>query len=190
MDIKIFVFIHQRKWKEYIIVLKKNRKKQQKDNRLPIVAVLCFISILVMIVTLCSSKEKKGAFVPPAFESMAQVGTPTVPEDLGWSELDAQAFQVSVCGKFVVNDNTADVWLTNPKENTVWLKLRVLDTEGTILGETGLLKPGEYVRCITLQTVPKEGTPIVLKLMAYQPDTYYSEGTVTLNTIVSEGGNE
>lgn len=143
-----------------------------------------------MLAVLSTPKEETGAFIPPEFEGTAQIGTPNVSKDLGWNELDAQAFRVSVCGKFVVNGNTADIWLTNPKENTIWLKLRVLDTDGNILGETGLLKPNEYVQSVTLDTIPKEGTPIVLKLMTYQPNTYYSEGTVTLNTIVSEGENE
>ena len=78
------------------------------------------------------------------------------------------------------------MWLTNPVSNTVWLKVRVLDEKGNTLGETGLIKPGEYVQSVTLDTVPKTGKPIVLKIMAYQPDTYYSEGAVSLNTKISE----
>lgn len=168
--------------------LNKNTKKKKNDILLPLAAVLCLVSVIVMIVVLCIPKEEMGEFSPPPFDTAAQVGTPAVPDDLGWSELDAQAFKVSVCGKIIPNGNTADVWLTNPEENTVWLKLRVLDANGNVLGETGLIKPGEYVRSITLDTVPKAGTAIVLKLMAYQPDTYYSEGAVALNTTISEGG--
>ena len=68
----------------------------------------------------------------------------------------------------------------------MWLKVRVLDEKGNTLGETGLVRPGEYVQSVELDTVPKTGTPIVLKIMAYQPDTYYSEGAVSLNTTISE----
>ena len=62
----------------------------------------------------------------------------------------------------------------------------MLDENGNTLGETGLIKPGEYVQSVELDRVPKVGTPIVLKIMAYQPDTYYSEGAVSLNTTISE----
>ena len=127
-----------------------------------------------------------GEFTPPPFDAAAVVGSPAVPDGLGWQELDAQAYIVGICGKFIPNGNTADIWLTNPEGNIVWLKVRVLDEKGNILGETGLVRPGEYVQSVELDTIPKTGTPIVLKIMAYQPDTYYSEGAVSLNTAISE----
>lgn len=186
----MFVLTYKRNRKERITALKKNIKQKNKDMLLPLAAALCLVSVIVMIVVLAIPKEELGEFNPPPFDTSAQVGIPIVPDDLGWNELDAQAFKASVCGKIVANGNTADVWLTNPESNTVWLKLRVLDVNGNALGETGLIKPGEYVQSVTLNTVPKVGSPIVLKLMAYQPDTYYSEGVVSLNTTISEGGTK
>lgn len=161
----------------------KNRQK----NKLQLAALVCVLSIVVMIATLSYQKSEMGEFVSPSFDEAAQTGVPNVPDGLGWQELDATAFKVSVCGKIILNGMSTDVWLTNPESNTVWLKLRVLDKNGTILGETGLIRPGEYVQSVTLNTVPKTGTNIVLKLMSYQPDTYYSEGAVTLDTTISGG---
>lgn len=151
-------------------------------------AALCFAAVITMVAVLCTPKVQRGTFTPPPFEQTAVAGSPAVPEGLGWQELDAQAFHVGICGKFIVTESTADVWLTNPETNTVWLKLRVLDGNGNTLGETGILKPGEYVQSVILETVPADGTPIVLKIMAYEPETYYSEGAVTLNTSISKGG--
>lgn len=164
--------------------------KNQKQNKLPLVVCACVLSILVMIVTLCYPKSEMGEFVPPSLDEAAQTGIPVVPDGLGWQELDATAFKVSVCGKVIPNGTSVDVWLTNPESNTVWLKLRVLDKNGTILGETGLIRPGEYVQSVTLNTVPKVGTKIVLKVMSYQQDTYYSEGAVTLDTTISGAEND
>ena len=163
-------------------------KKQKKNYILPLAAVLCVLSLAVMVFTLTRQEvqTEMGEFTPPPFDSSAVVGTPAVPDGLGWQELDAQAYIVGICGKFIPNGNTADVWLTNPVSNTVWLKVRVLDENGNILGETGIIKPGEYVQSVELDTIPKTGTSIVLKIMAYQPDTYYSEGAVSLNTTISE----
>ena len=129
-------------------------------------------------------RKKQPEFTPPPFDVGAVVGTPSVPKGLGWQELDAQAYLVGICGNFIPKGNAADVWLTNPESNAVWLKVRVLDEKGNILGETGIVKPGEYVQSVTLDTVPKTGKPIVLKIMAYQPETYYSEGAVSLATKV------
>ena len=163
-------------------------KKHKKNYILPLAAVLCVLSLAVMVFALTRQEvqTEMGEFTPPPFDSSAVVGTPAVPDGLGWQELDAQAYIVGICGKFIPNGNTADVWLTNPVSNTVWLKVRVLDEKGNILGETGLVRPGEYVQSVALDNVPKVGTPIVLKIMAYQPDTYYSEGAVSLNTTISE----
>ena len=76
------------------------------------------------------------------------------------------------------------MYLTNDEGNKVWLKLRILDEEDNILAETGLLKPNEYVKTVTFDKIPKSGANIKLKIMAYEPDTYYSAGAVTLNTTV------
>ena len=165
-------------------------KKKQKNNYiLPLAAVLCILSLAVMVFALTRQDEVQteiGVFTPPPFESTAVIGTPAVPDGLSWQELDAKIYKAGICGKFIPKGNTADVWLTNPDSNSVWLKVRVLDEKGNILGETGIIKPGEYVQSVTLDTVPKTGKPIVLKIMAYQPDTYYSEGAVSLNTKISE----
>ena len=164
------------------------KKKQKKNYILPLAAVLCIASLVLMVFALTrqDTQTVMGEFTPPPFDSSAVVGSPTVPDNLGWQELDAQVYKVGVCGKFIPKGNTADVWLTNPESNTVWLKVRVLDENGNNLGETGLLRPGEYVQSVKLDTVPKAGTPIVLKIMAYQHDTYYSEGAVSLNKKISE----
>lgn len=159
--------------------------EKRKKRPLYFAAVLCIISLAVMLVALLWSGEKKqNTFIPPEFEAAAQSGIPDVPEGLGWQELDVQVFKVSVCGVVAIKENTADVWLTNPKSNQVWLKLRVLDTDGNILGETGLLKPGEYVQSIVFNTALKSGTEIVLKVMAYEPEVYTSAGAVSLNTTI------
>lgn len=146
---------------------------------------VCLVSVAVMFVAL--NIEEKGVvdFVPPRFDGSAQIGIPIVPDGLGWTELNAQVFSVGICGKFTVIDDRADVWFYNSSENTVWMKLRVLDETGNILGETGLIKPNEYIQSVILSAIPAVGTPIILKFMTYEPDTYYSAGAVELNTVVS-----
>lgn len=151
---------------------------------LGLAVVLCAVSLGAMIYTLHRINTREAEFVPPPFETAARAGTPDVPEDLGWEELDAESYKFSVCGVFAPENGQADVWLTNPENNEVWLKLRVLDEDGNILGQTGLLRPGEYVQSVALDTVPEDGESVILKVMAYEPDTYYSAGVVSLNTTV------
>ena len=159
--------------------------RKHSNNLLMVAAVLCTIMLLVMVISLqYSGKQTKGAFTPPPFAENTVQGTPNVPDNLGWGELDAQVYKVSLCGVFQPIENVADIWLTNPVSNTVWMKLRVLDVEGNILGETGLVQPGEYLQSIRLDSVPPSGTAIQLKIMAYEPNTYHSAGAVSLNTTV------
>lgn len=158
--------------------------KRGKRISLILAALACMGSLLVMMVILTGGQTAE--FTPPPFEPAAQTGTPLVPAELGWSEVDAQAFRAFLCGQIVPSGDTAEIWLTNPESNTVWLKLRMLDERGNVLGETGLLRPGEFVRSVRLDPVPKAGVAVTLKLMAYQPDTYYSEGSVSLRTVIAE----
>ena len=159
---------------------------KQKNTPLILAVSICALSLMVMLFALTWQTEPvKGEFTPPPFDPAAVSGTPAVPNGLGWQELDAKVYKVGICGKFIPDGNTADVWLTNPVSNTVWLKVRVLDENGNTLGETGLIKPGEYVQSVTLDAVPKTGEPITLKIMAYEPETYCSAGAVSLNTKIS-----
>ena len=159
---------------------------KKRKNRLLIGAfVLCVIALFSMILALTIGKrEIQAEFTPPSFDSNACVGTPKIPEDLGWSELDAHMFKLSICGTIQPTGNDVDIWMLNPEENHVLLKRRILDTEGRILGESGLIKPGEYLKSVHLDIVPQEGTNIVLKIMAYEPETYYSAGAVSMNTVI------
>lgn len=163
--------------------------KNRKINLLMVTALICAVSLIVMIFVLVFTFREDGSrsFSPPPFEENAVRGVPDVSEDLGWGEIDTQVFQASVCGVIVPNGNTADVWFTNPESNSVWMKLRISDSEGNIIGETGIIRPGEYVKEIIFTDVPQEGDTIILKLMAYEPETYYSAGSAALTTTVTGG---
>ena len=154
--------------------------------------VLCLvlgIFISTCLLVACNDQSQgnsSGTFVPPPFDANAVVGTPDVPGDLGWNELNAnEVYRVSVCGVVEVTDGLAHVWLTSPATNAVWLKVRILDEKGNILGESGLLRPGEYVQSVQLQKKAAKGTSITMRIMSYQPETYYSMGEITLNTTIS-----
>lgn len=176
-------------------------KKQNKTNQytVPIILAVCLAVILtVTIVILCNPRTETAEFTPPPFEPSAVRGTPEVPEALGYSSpyKEGMGYRFSVCGNVTVNGTEATVYLTNPEENngndangvngvnTVWIKLRVTDEKGNVLGETGLIKPGEYVKNVTLTKALPEGTKIRLKIMGYEPGTYKSAGSATLNTVI------
>ena len=156
---------------------------------LPTAVIFCAISIVVMIVALTTGNNMQDEFIPPAFDSAAVKGTPEVPDNLGWSPVEAaDAFTAYLCGNVTAIGNTADIYFTSADINTVWLKLRILDADGETIGETGLIKAGEYVKSVNLTKIPADGAAIKSKIMAYEPETYYSAGSAALNTTLRIGG--
>ena len=163
-------------------------KKNPKTNKtVPILCGVLAVALAIMAAALAfGGKQEPADFTPPPFDAAAVAGVPEVPESLGYISpyREGMEYRFSVCGNVVMEDNAAAVYLTNPAENEVCLKLRVLDENGNILGETGLLKPGEYVKDVALTGNLPVGTPITLKIMGYEPETYFSAGSATLNTAV------
>lgn len=160
----------------------------KKSIILPLLSCICILSVIAMISALVISGNKTthGSFVPPEFDSCAETGIPNVPDHLGYSEIyqEGMDFRVHICGKAMVTEQQAELFFTNDAENHVWMKLRLLDEKGNIIGETGLIRPGEYIRMVKLCHTPSEGSMIQMKVMAYEPDTYYSAGSVTLKTVI------
>lgn len=164
----------------------------KKNVPLVLASIICVVSIVIMVAVLSlpSRNTEPAVFMPPPFDENAVQGVPDVPDGLGWNELDVQVYKASICGVVVVDGSNADIWFTNPVENTVWLKLRILDADGNTIGETGIIKPGEYVQSVTFTTIPASGDEIGLKLMGYEPETYYSAGSATLNTKIMGGNSQ
>ncbi len=172
--------------------------KQSRKGVLALLCALCVISVSAMVFALAVAVPGRnrgaggaGAFLPPPFEPSAKTGEPQtemIPEGSGYGLLDAQAYQAALCGNPGVRGQEVFLYLTNPEANTVWLKVRIIGESGEILGESGLLKPGEYAESVPLYTVSAGDIPVQLKLMAYEPDTYHSAGAVSLHTVLHPGG--
>lgn len=159
------------------------QERMKNWRRVLILTVVCVLSVAVMLYTLTRPQD---TFVPPPFENAAVDGTPqSLPDALGYTALDASAYRLALCGAPVVKECRVQLYFTNPEGNSVWLKVRVYASDGTLLGESGLLKPGQYVESVALNPVPVQNIPVALKVMAYEPDTYQSAGAVTLNTTLT-----
>lgn len=162
-------------------------KKPKTNKTVPVLCGVLAIALAVMAAALFfGGKQDTAEFTPPPFDATAVAGVPEVPENLGYISpyQEGMVYRFSVCGNVVMEGNAAAVYLTNPSENEVWLKLRVLDENDNILGETGLIRPGEYVKDVALTENLTAGTKIKLKIMGYEPETYFSAGSATLNTAI------
>lgn len=133
-----------------------------------------------------NSNGSENTFKAPDFDPAAVDGVPDVDESLGWSELTIDdGYVVHVCGVLTADaDGSLPVWFASDADNKVWTKLRVQNAEGKTIGETGLLKPGQYVERLQLADSAVSGE-VTLQVMGYEPDTYYSAGSVGLATALT-----
>lgn len=122
-------------------------------------------------------------FTRPDFDETAVAGAPQVEERYGYSALRvADDYTVKLCGVPANDGQTVEFYLTNPADNGVWFRAEVHSQAGDILGSTGVLRPGEHLPSITLsQPLTEQETPITIRVVAYEPDTWQSRGNVNLN---------
>lgn len=153
-----------------------------------IAIALCIISTITMIVCLSVKNNTIYTdFTPPSEETNYKTGTPTIDNE-NWIKLyrEGMTFSTHILGKIRVKNGFADIFFTNDKSNDVWLKLRIIDSSNTVLAESGLIKPNQYIESIEFNSIPNIGEKIILKIMAYEPLTYHSEGSIELNTEIIE----
>ena len=171
--------------------MKRENIKNSGKHRIPFsprvlicLSMICAAALIIMTVTLIIDAQKTAvSFTPPGFDSSANAGVPT-PNRSDWGVLDAGTFSVHICGKVTVSEGKAELYFTNDPENTVWMKLRISDADGNIIAQTGIIKPGEYIESVYFDIIPPNDSAIDMKIMTYEPDTYYSMGAVSLSSTV------
>lgn len=172
-------------------------KKKKPDTLIIVLIGAVAVAVVFMIVSLIvmgvvknpsndSTVKETAEFVPPSLDNGAVQGTPDVPEERIKSYLpiykEGMTFKAHICGEVIIENGSADVYFTNPAENKLLMKLRVFDSQNNVIAETGLIKPGEYLRSVSFDDIPQNGEDIIIKIMTYEPDTYYSGGAVPLKT--------
>ena len=119
----------------------------------------------------------------PDFDVAAVSGAPQVDERYGYSTLQVdETYSVMLCGVPANDGQTVDFYLTNPEDNGVWLRAEVLSEDGRRIGSTGVLRQGEYLPSIALtELLTERETPVTLRIVAYEPNTWQSRGNINLN---------
>lgn len=169
--------------------MNKYKKAEKTDKTIRVLGGVLTVLMIVMIAALCFPESiPKGEFTPPAFEDSALQGIPEVDECLAYQEVyrDGMAYRLYVCCVPAISGNELTVYFTSADTNEKYLKLRVLDEKGNMLGESGLLKAGEYVRTVTLSKELSTDTKIELKVMGYEPEDYSSAGSISINVTAKE----
>lgn len=146
--------------------------------------VICIVCVGIMIFALLQGPRQIVNFTPPPFDGAAVAGVPALTDEDGYKPIDAKVYKFNICGDLSLSGTKTDIWLTNLEENDTWLKAVLKDEADNLLGESGLIRPGEYLQSIELTTVPTETQDVKLVIMGYEPYSYYSVGNVSLYTVL------
>lgn len=147
-------------------------------------SVVILIALILTGIFIFQRLNTTPQFIPPEFDPSAQVGEPTPDIDLGYTTVNVeQGFAIKLCGRLFVKNNSVDIYLTNPASNDLWMMTELQDENGKVLAKSGIIKPGEYIKAITLlKNVTAEKTNVKIVVIGYAPDTYASRGTVGMKT--------
>lgn len=149
----------------------------------------CLIGFIVVVASSIAFLfiYNSGRYIPPSFEKSALSGVPTPPAELGYSVTTINNdYRVGLCGRLTESNSNVFVYFTNVESNTVWLKLAIFDESGNNLAETGIIKPGQYIESVNINsTLNSSGTHVTMKVMAYEPDTYLSAGSVSFDSTIT-----
>ena len=149
---------------------------------LAVVAVLLAVAALVTVILWATLfRTRQGTFTPPPFEDAAETGVPTVSdESLRYSYAKiTDELAVGLCATCERVEDELVIYFTSLEHNVAWVRVKVYDEKGKLRGESGLLRPGEYVERIALTSAPR-GETLKIKVLSYEPDTYYSLGSAEL----------
>lgn len=143
--------------------------------------------LLILIIALLSINIKnKKTFVKPKFDSSVLT---EIPENINYEDKTiniSENYDVYINGMPNIEDNNLIVDFISLKDNNVWIKLRILDETEKIIAESGLIRPGEYLKSVKLNKKVKREDKITYMIIGYEVDTYLSAGTVKLNTRIGE----
>jgi len=161
-------------------------------KQITIISILSVLLVAIItftvIITTRETEPDIREFEAPQFDESAISGSPEVDESLNYRELAiAEGFKFSMCGNLTLENNSCVVYFTSFADNELWLLMKIYDKEGNLLGSSGLLRPGEYLKSIELSKTITSDTPITVKVLSYEPDTYLSHGSASANLVIKAG---
>lgn len=173
---------------------------------------ICYTSLrrtmLLILAALMMTAVAGGIFLwmltiePDIYDENCEVGVPeALPAEMGYSFYPATDIcDVWLCGNPDFDGKNIDFFLTNPKSNEgLSLRLEIYTMKVTydengnpsnptpdeLLGKSGFVRPGEYVKTVKLDKTLKAQTPVILKIGTYLEETGKSNGFFYVSTILT-----
>ena len=141
-----------------------------------VVAVFLIAALVIVIVR----NNKPEGYVNPTFdEGCTAINFEEAPGNkVGVTD----GFTVAVPNAISGDKNGINVCFASAPDNKGNIKLELIDDNGNIVAESGLIKPGEYLETVSKvykKNLPKNDCEITIKVLTYEPETYVSLGSCT-----------
>lgn len=149
-----------------------------------IVSIICISFIIILF-----NKDKfvkKSQFVIPELEQNSITGKPSsASKKCMYKEAKVNdEYIVYLCAIPTFKDNILTIYFTSDEVNKGLIKIKVLDSDNNVIGESGLINPNSYIKNIKLNKELKNKERITIKVMHYEKETYYSLGGIKLDLFV------
>lgn len=152
--------------------------------------IIFFFIILLMSGTIAAIRSlgDNNSSGQIEIDSNAVQGVPDIEEgkDSGYSTVHVRdGYIIKLCGNPSSDGREVNLYLTNPEDNSVWIRAQILNENEETVAESGIVRQGEYLKAVSLKKPMSEGKiPVCIKIISYKPYTYESSGNVSLKTFI------
>ncbi len=122
-------------------------------------------------------------FVKPEFDATASVSDlSTLSSVYSFDVIQAtDTIGIGLCTDIALQDG--DKYCVNAfslDTNCDNILIKLYDDQGRLLASSGLIRPGECVEFLNAERTLKKDSIVSVKVLTYEPDTYLSDGTFTI----------
>lgn len=170
------------------IVREQPTKLQTGTRKKRFLIFLVAVLVLLSVAGIVFIRNYEPPYTPPILETNAVYGVPEPENSLHYGTIKTEgSFTFALAGTmYQQEDGSLLLYFTNPENSGVLMMCEIYE-EGTdiVLYKSGLLSQGQYVERLYPQCKFKnEAIKIEMKVYGFEPETYYSMGTVILeNTL-------
>ncbi len=166
----------------------KQKKCRTAGRRKKIIGIITSLSLLFCFFSgylYVRYAQGYRTFRAPAHEAGAVEGLLSEENVRHYEELPVrEGYVVGMDTSPVYHDGSLYLNIANIKDNTVWFLVRVY-TGDDLIAETGIFYPEEYVEAVACSRKLSANDKILIKVLAYEPDTYHSEGVAQISAAVT-----
>ncbi len=164
---------------------KKCRTAGWRKKKIGIITSLSLILCICVGYLYIRFTEGYRTFRAPEHEAGIAEGIPSEENVQHYEELPVrEGYVVGIDATPVYSDGRLYLNIANLKGNTVWFLVRVY-MEDELIAESGIFYPDEYVEAVACSRELSTDDKVLIKVLAYEPDTYHSEGVAQILAVVT-----